>query len=65
MESVYQVPHAPGSYGGVERLRKYAGKQRKQVVDYLVEQDAYTLYKPIRKRFTRRRTYSKGIGDLY
>jgi len=27
---------APGSFGGVERLRKYAGKQRKQVVDYLV-----------------------------
>jgi hypothetical protein len=28
-------------------------------------QDAYTLHKPVRKRFRRRRTYSKGINDLF
>ena len=61
MESVYHDPRAPGSVGGVQRLRKYAGKQ---VADYLVGQDAYTFHKPIRKRFVRRRSYSKGIGDL-
>jgi len=65
MESVYHDHRAPGSFGGVERLRRYAGKRRKQVVDYLAGQDAYTLHKPIRRRFARRRTYSKGIADLY
>ena len=32
---------------------------------YLSKQDAYTLHKRRRKRFPRRKTYSKGIGDLY
>jgi len=67
MESMYYDPRAPGSFGGVDKLRRYAAphKQRKQVVEYLARQDAYTLHKPSRKRFARRRTYSKGIGDLY
>jgi len=43
----------------------YTHKRRKDLVDYLTGQDAYTLYKPTRLRFARRRTYSKGIGDLY
>jgi len=43
MESVYHDHRAPGSFGGVERLRRYAGKRRKQVVDYLAGQDAYTF----------------------
>ena len=32
---------------------------------FLTEQDACTLHKPRRIRFPRRKTYSKGIGDLY
>jgi len=36
---------APGRFDGVERLQKYARKQRKQVVDYVSGQDAYTLHK--------------------
>ena len=28
-------------------------------------EDAYTLHKPVRKTFRRRRTYSKGINDLF
>jgi len=31
----------------------------------LVGQDAYTLHKPRKIRFPRRKTYSKGIGDLF
>jgi len=42
MESVYPDTREPRSFGGVDRLRRYAGKQRKQIVDYLVGQDAYT-----------------------
>ena len=65
METVYHDSHAPGSLGGVDRLRRYTRKRRKEVVDYLSGQDAYTLHKPTRRRFARRRTYSKGIADLY
>ena len=54
-----------GSFGGVDKLQRYARKRRKEVVDYFATQDAYTLHKPTRHRFARRRTYSKGIGDLY
>jgi len=65
MKSFYHDPRAPGSFGGVDNLRRYSRKRRKQVVDYFTGQDAYTLHKPTQRRFARRRTYSKGIGDLY
>ena len=65
MEAVYHDPRAPGSLRGVDRLRRYTRKRHKEVVDYLSGQDAYTLHKPTRRRFARRRTYSKGIADLY
>ena len=62
MEAVYTNPRAPGSFGGVDALRRHAHKSRKAVVDYLAGQDAYTLH---RSSFPRRRTYSKGIADLF
>jgi len=65
MDVVYHDVRSPGSFGGIDRLRRHSNKRRKDVVDYLKSQDAYTLHKPIRRRFVRRRTYSKGIGDLY
>ena len=46
-------------------LRRYSHKPRKQVVRYLSTLDAYTLHKPTRIRFPRRRTISKGIADLF
>jgi len=65
MDVVYHDVRSPGSFGGIDRLRRHSNKQRKDVVDCLKSQDAYTLHKPIRRRFVRRRTYSKGIDDLY
>ena len=65
MEAVYTNPRAPGSFGGVDALRRHARKSRKAVVDYLAGQNAYTLHISSRKRFPRRRTYSKGITDLF
>ena len=65
MDNVYTNPRAPGSFGGVEALRRYVRKPRKAVVDFLAGQDAYTLHKPTRVRFPRRRTYAKGIADLF
>ena len=70
----YYDPQRPGSFGGVEALRRHAvsadGKQRRrrqrqqqqqqrlsrqQVQEWLSGQDAYTLHKPVRWRFPRRR----------
>jgi hypothetical protein len=34
-------------------------------MQFLAAQPAYTMHKPIRRKFQRRKTFSKGIGDLY
>ena len=65
MDVVYNTLHAPGSFGGVRNLRRYSGRSARDVNHFLARQDAYTLHKPRRIRFPRRKTYSKGIGDLY
>jgi len=46
-------------------LKRYAGRSECEVKKFLCGRDAYTLHKPQRIRFPRRRTYSKGIADLY
>ena len=61
-ESYYDVTN-PVSYGGVHRLAKQYGS--KTASDWLKTQDAYTLHKPLRKKFPRRKTYAKGINDLF
>jgi len=65
MESVYFDPKHPGSFTGVSNLERYSGKDRSTVQSFLTSKDAYTLHKPTRVRFRRRRTYSKGINDLF
>ena len=63
MKKVYYNPSHPGSFGGVERLRKgvedeTGGKVSVQEVkDFLSEQDAYTLHKPARVHFKRNRVF--------
>jgi len=56
---------SPGSFDGVRNLQRYSGRSRRAVGDYLAKQDPYTLHKPRRIRFPRRKTYSKAIADLY
>lgn len=65
MDTVYNTLRAPGSFGGVRILQRYSGKTERGARKFLAGQDAYTLHKPRRIRFPRRRTYSKGIADLY
>ena len=58
---------SPGSYGEVQALyRLMKGKAtKKQVVDWLANQDAYTLHKPICRRFPRRKTFARDIDYLW
>lgn len=65
METVYYEPSKPGSYGGVRPLLRYSGMPVKSVKGWLETQDAYTLHKPLIKKFPRRKTFAKGIDDLF
>jgi len=69
MEAYYNV-REPGSFGGVNALHslmKLKGNQvtKKQVVDWLAKQEAYNLHKPVRRRFPRRKIFSRGIDYLW
>jgi len=65
MNAVYGTLRSPGSFGGTHNLRRYSGRSEGEIKKFLSRQDAYTLHKPRRIRFRRRKTYSKGIGDLF
>ena len=65
MDTIYLTARSPGSFGSMLNLQRYSGRSKRAVRDYLSKQDAYTLHKPRRIRFPRRKTYSKGIADLY
>ena len=55
----------PGSFSAAQNLKRYTGDSYNKINRYLSGQDAYTLHKQHRIRFPRRKTYSKGIGDLF
>ena len=61
-EAYYDVANS-ASYSGVRPLARQYGT--KPATDWLNTQDAYTLHKPLRKKFPRRKTFSKGINDLF
>jgi hypothetical protein len=65
MEAAYYDPRQPGSFTSVRNLQRSTGKNRTSVLKFLTGQDSYTLHKPTRVRFPRRRTYAKGINDLF
>ena len=53
MESTYYNLLAPTSYGGLSKF-KPKGYTKKEVREWFQSQDTYTLYKPTRRRFSRR-----------
>ena len=71
LSSVYFDPKRPGGFGGIERLFqdvKDEGKfvlNRKQIRDWLIKQDAYTLHKPVRRNFKRNRVLVDGIDEQW
>lgn len=59
----YDVEH-PASFSGVLKLSKAGNVPIKKTKEWLMTQDVYTLHKPVRYKFQRRKVLSYGIGDL-
>lgn len=70
LHELYYAPDEPGSYGGQEALLRAVRKRlpdtrREQVEDWLAEQDTYTLHKPVRYKFPRKRVVVGGIDHQW
>ena len=63
LKDIYYDPALPGSFGGVGALSK--ASDRKDVKDWLVSQETYTLHKPVRRKFKRRKTICVGVDHLW
>src|SRR6218665_1199662 len=60
MDSYFDPSHA-GSFGGVQTFKRHVdGSIKTKDV-----KDTYTLHKPVRLKFRRRRTFTVGIDDLW
>lgn len=65
LKSVYYNTKRSGSFGGVKPLTDNVKPNSKRVKKWLSFQDTYTLHKPIRRKFSRRKTIVAGIGEQY
>jgi len=65
MHEIYYDENSPASFGGIRPLARHSRSNIKSTSDWLTTQDAYTLHKPVRKTFARRKTFAKGILDLF
>ena len=64
LKSVYYNIEHPASFSGVLKLSKATKVPFKKTKEWLATQDTYTLHKPVRYKFPRRKVISYGIGDL-
>lgn len=64
LEKAYYNLEDPSCYGSVNRLSKNTGSTIGKTRDWLKSQDTYTLHRPVRRKFDRRRVYSKHINDF-
>ena len=71
LSKIYHDTKSPGSLGSVKRLLRRARQlnvpvaSRTTVQEYLWSEQAYTLHKPARRRFTRNHNYVAGIDALW
>ncbi len=64
MEAYFDV-EKPGSFGGIDIFTRHVKCNAKDVKNFLRKHDAYTLHKPVRWRFRRRKTIALGIDELW
>ena len=66
MDVAYYDPKQPGSLSGVDKFyRSQKDGTRKQVKTWLRGEEAYTLHKPVRYRFSRNKVIVSGIDDQW
>jgi len=63
LKEIYYDPARVGSFGGVKSLSK--ASNRKDVKEWLSGQESYTLHKPVRRRFKRRKMICVGLDHLW
>ena len=64
LEKYYYAIKNPASFGGILKLSKATGLPSEKIKKWLISQDTYTLHKPVRYKFKRRKVLSYGIGEL-
>lgn len=65
-EKVYYDPNDEGALGGVKRFNEQLKlKNEKSAKTWLQTQPAYSLHKPIRKKFPTRSYQTSGLNDLW
>ena len=62
---VYYDPANPGSYGGVDRLRKATGLSLKKIQPILRRNLTYTLHKPVRRKYSTNPTFALSIDHQW
>ena len=71
LSSVYFDPKRSGGFAGVERLYRDVKEEgmykltRKQILEWLMVQDAFTLHKPVRRNFKRNCVLVSGIDEQW
>ena len=71
LASIYLDPSQPASFGGLDAVYRAVKEKaknkisRKQVRDWLSQQDVYTLHKPARRRYKRSRVIVPGIDAQF
>jgi transposase InsO family protein len=70
LKRIYYDPSHSASYGTAKKLFLAAKKirkkiTRKQVTKFLEKQETYTLHRPIRKKFKRRKTLARGLDNIW
>ena len=63
MQDSYYTPPNPAAYTAVDKLVRETKAPRNEVTRWLKHQDAYSMHKPVRKRFQRRSYNVKNIDD--
>ena len=61
----YLDPSQPGSFRGLDSIRRHTRVDVKSAKEWLAGQNAYTLHKQSRSKFRRRKTLAHGINDLW
>ena len=67
-EEKYFNPKIPGSFSGLYSFYKNSNlknKSRKKIKDILLQNDTYTLHKPVKKKFNRNKVIVTGIDEIW